>query len=309
MRSGARASTSHWCTASTRPDCWATVGSLAAAAPLAGHTLVRAGIAVYGLHPSAEVQLPEDFMPALAWKTQVAQVKTLPPGSFVGYGATYCTPGARRIAVIPVGYADGFRRAPQNWGEVLVRGSRAPIVGRVTMDQTMIDVTHIAGVRQGDEVVLIGAQGTDRITAEEVAARLGTINYEVVSAILARVPRRRRLRTARCVQTRPFSRTLPRAMEAKTPRKQSTENTEKAMRTLCRNWGWTSGVTGTGPMITEKSRSVSPRLNIWPTVRIVARIAEATPYSRRSAEPMIAFMLGEEKSPNPTPTSSRLATM
>lgn len=167
----------------------ATVGSLAAAAPLAGHTLVRAGIAVYGLHPSAEVQLPEDFRPALAWKTQVAQVKTLPPGSFVSYGATYCTPDARRIAVIPVGYADGFRRAPQNWGEVLVRGSRAPIVGRVTMDQTMIDVTHIAGVRQGDEVVLIGAQGTDRITAEEVAARLGTINYEVVSAILARVPR------------------------------------------------------------------------------------------------------------------------
>ena len=167
----------------------ATVGSLAAAAPLAGHTLVRAGIAVYGLHPSAEVQLPEDFRPALSWKTQVAQVKTLPPGSYVSYGATYCTPDARRIAVIPVGYADGFRRAPQNWGEVLVRGSRAPIVGRVTMDQTMIDVTQIAGVRQGDEVVLIGAQGTDRITAEEVAARLGTINYEVVSAILARVPR------------------------------------------------------------------------------------------------------------------------
>jgi alanine racemase len=125
----------------------------------------------------------------LAWKTQVAQVKELPPGSFVGYGATYRTSGCERIAVIPVGYADGFRRAPQHWGEVLVRGQRAPITGRVCMDQTMINVTRVPGVRQGDEVVLIGCQGDDRVTAEEVAERLGTINYEVVSAILARVPR------------------------------------------------------------------------------------------------------------------------
>ncbi len=95
--------------------------------------------------------------------------------------------------MIPVGYADGFRRAPQHWGEVLVRGRRAPIVGRVSMDQTMINVTGIPGVRQGDEVVLIGPQGEDRITAEEVAARLGTINYEVVAGILARVPREARV--------------------------------------------------------------------------------------------------------------------
>ena len=91
--------------------------------------------------------------------------------------------------MIPVGYADGFRRAPSHWGEVLVRGQRAPIVGRICMDQSMINVTQIPGVRQGDEVVLIGRQGDDRIPAEEVAAWLGTINYEVVSAILARVPR------------------------------------------------------------------------------------------------------------------------
>ncbi len=155
----------------------------------ARHTLVRAGIAVYGLDPSPGVRCPSDFRPALAWKTQIAQVKELPPGSFVGYGATYRTEGAERIAVIPVGYADGFRRAPQHWGEVLVHGLRAPIVGRVCMDQATINVTAIPGVRQGDEVVLIGRQGEDRITAEEVAARLGTINYEVVSAILARVPR------------------------------------------------------------------------------------------------------------------------
>jgi Alr-MurF fusion protein len=154
-----------------------------------GQALVRTGIAVYGLDPSPGVRCPPDFRAALAWKTQVAQVKELPEGSYVGYGATYRTSGVERIAVIPVGYADGFRRSPQHWGEVLIRGQRAPIVGRVCMDQTMIDVTRVEGARQGDEVVLIGRQGNDCLSAEEVAARLGTINYEVVSAILARVPR------------------------------------------------------------------------------------------------------------------------
>jgi Alr-MurF fusion protein len=151
--------------------------------------MVRLGLAMYGLHPSPHVPCPPDFRPALAFKTQVAQVKALPPGSYVSYGNTYQTVGEQRIAVIPVGYADGFRRAPQHWGEVLVRGRRAPIVGRVCMDQTVIDVTAIPHVRQGDEVVLIGEQGGERITAEDVAERLGTINYEVVSEILARVPR------------------------------------------------------------------------------------------------------------------------
>jgi alanine racemase len=151
--------------------------------------MVRLGIAMYGLHPSPQVPCPPDFRPALAFKTEVAQVKALPDGSYVSYGNTYQTTGEQRIAVIPVGYADGFRRAPRHWGEVLVRGMRAPIVGRVCMDQTMIDVTHIPGVRQGDEVVLIGEQGGEQITAEDVAERLGTINYEVVSEILARVPR------------------------------------------------------------------------------------------------------------------------
>jgi alanine racemase len=151
--------------------------------------MVRLGIAMYGLRPSQQVPCPPDFRPALAFKTQIAQVKELPPGSFVSYGNTYQTVGVQRIAVIPVGYADGFRRAPRHWGEVLVRGRRAPIVGRVCMDQTMIDVTAIPDARQGDEVVLIGEQGGERLTTEEVAERLGTINYEVVSEILARVPR------------------------------------------------------------------------------------------------------------------------
>jgi alanine racemase len=157
--------------------------------PESHFSMVRLGLAMFGLHPSPGVRCPPDFRVALSFKTQVAQVKTLPPGSYVSYGNTYQTTGEQRIAVLPVGYADGFRRAPHHWGEVLVRGRRAPIVGRVCMDQTMIDVTAIADVRQGDEVVLIGEQGGERITAEDVAERLGTINYEVVSEILARVPR------------------------------------------------------------------------------------------------------------------------
>jgi alanine racemase len=157
--------------------------------PEARFDMVRPGVAIYGLPPSADVRLPEGFRPALAFKTQVAQVKEISPGEGVSYGATYITTAPTRIAVLPVGYADGFRRAPANWGEVLVRGVRAPLVGRVCMDQTMIDVTHIASVRQGDEVVLIGRQGDDELTAEAVAERLGTISYEVVAELLARVPR------------------------------------------------------------------------------------------------------------------------
>jgi len=157
--------------------------------PEARFNMVRLGLAMYGLQPSPHVQLPDGFRPALAWKTTIAQVKTLPPGSFVSYGNTYQTQGEETIAVIPVGYADGFRRAPTRWQSVLVRGQRAPIVGRVCMDQTMIDISHIPNVRVGDEVVLIGKQGNDAISAEEVADWLGTVNYEVVSEILARVPR------------------------------------------------------------------------------------------------------------------------
>lgn len=151
--------------------------------------MVRIGLVMYGLQPSPHVSLPEGFRPALTWKTSVAQVKTLPPGSYVSYGNTYQTSQEETIAVIPVGYADGFRRAPTRWEAVLVRGQRAPIVGRVCMDQTMIRVEHIPEVRVGDEVVLIGRQEGDEITADEVAQWLGTINYEVVSEILARVPR------------------------------------------------------------------------------------------------------------------------
>ena len=159
-----RISKSRSSTASTPPGCSTQRSAFwPAITRSARHTLVRAGIAVYGLHPSPGVRLPADFRPALSWKTQVAQVKTLPPGSYVSYGATYKTAGAQTDRGDPGGLRGRVPpRSPQNWGEVLVRGRRAPIVGRVTMDQTMIDVTGIPGVRQGDEVVLIGQQGERR---------------------------------------------------------------------------------------------------------------------------------------------------
>ncbi|MCB0154983.1 MAG: alanine racemase, partial [Anaerolineae bacterium] len=157
--------------------------------PEARFDMVRPGVGLYGMPPSSETSLPAGFQPALTFKTTVGQVKTLPPGSPIGYGATYRTTGTETIAIIPVGYADGFRRGPRTWREVLVKGQRAPLVGRVSMDQSAINISHIPNVRQGDEVVLIGQQGSETITAEEVAENLGTINYEVVSELLARVPR------------------------------------------------------------------------------------------------------------------------
>ncbi len=151
--------------------------------------MVRPGIAIYGLDPSAQVHLPDGFRPALSFKTQVSQVKIIPAGEGISYGATYITEEPTRIAVLPVGYADGFRRSPRNWGTVLIHGEEAAILGRVCMDQCMVDVSHIPQVRMGDEVVLIGHQGEASLSAEKVAERLGTINYEVVAEILARVPR------------------------------------------------------------------------------------------------------------------------
>lgn len=165
-----------------------SAGTLASAA---NHfNLVRVGIAMHGVSPSPLMPVPEDFRPVMAWKTFVAQVKTLPPGHGVGYGHTYRTHGEERIAVLPVGYSDGFRRGPANWGTVLIHGQRAPLVGRVSMEKMAINVTDIPDVGIGDEVVLLGQQGDDRITAEEVAERLGTIPYEVLCAALSRSPRR-----------------------------------------------------------------------------------------------------------------------
>ncbi|HEX2619088.1 MAG TPA: alanine racemase, partial [Phototrophicaceae bacterium] len=151
--------------------------------------MVRCGIILYGLNPSENLPLSSDFRPVMTWKTVVGQVKQLPAGHIVGYGNTYRTQHEETIAILPVGYADGLRRSP-NQGEVLIHGKRAPIIGRVSMEKTTVNITDIPGVAIGDEVVLLGRQGDDTITAEEIADRLGTINYEVVTSILSRVPRR-----------------------------------------------------------------------------------------------------------------------
>ena len=133
--------------------------------------MVRPGIAVYGLQPSDEVCLDRiDLKPAMAVKAQVAHLKTVGKDFNVSYGSTWTAPAPTRIAVVPVGYADGFNRRLSSNGEMLVHGRRAPIVGRVCMDLTMIDVGHIADVAPGDEVVIFGRQGSEHLTADEIAA-------------------------------------------------------------------------------------------------------------------------------------------
>ena len=151
--------------------------------------LVRPGLMLYGLKPADMLSVFDELQPVMSWKTVVSQVKTLPPNSPVGYGNTYQTRKEETIAVLPVGYADGLRRSPQTWREVLIHGKRAPVVGRVSMEKTTVNVTRIPDVSIGDEVVLLGKQGTDQITADEIALWLGTVNYEVVSTILPRIPR------------------------------------------------------------------------------------------------------------------------
>ena len=158
--------------------------------PDARYDLVRVGIALYGVAPGPGVADRVALAPALSLRARVTYVKELPAGSRVSYGLRYAMPDAGRVATVPVGYADGVpRNLGLAGGEVLIGGQRHPIAGAVTMDQLMVDVGD-AAVDVGDEVVLLGAQGGEAITAEEWAARLGTIAYEVVTGIGPRVPRR-----------------------------------------------------------------------------------------------------------------------
>ncbi|MGB5051667.1 MAG: alanine racemase [Caldilineaceae bacterium] len=154
---------------------------------------VRAGIALYGLHPSPQVKLPSPFRPVLGWKARIAQVKALATGESVSYGNAWTATAASTIAILPVGYADGLPRGPRTWQSVLINGQPAPIVGRVCMDMTIVDVTAICAkgeaVQPNDEAILLGAQGRGQITVEEAARRLETINYEVTSRLMARLPR------------------------------------------------------------------------------------------------------------------------
>ncbi len=152
--------------------------------------MVRPGIAVYGLYPSSEVDKKKLLLkPAMSIKARICQLKHVSAGFSVSYGSTFTTEKPTTIATVPIGYADGYDRSNSSCGYMLVGGQRAPVVGRVCMDFTMLDVGHIENVRIGDEVVILGSQGSDHISAEEIAARSGTINYEVVCTLMDRVPR------------------------------------------------------------------------------------------------------------------------
>lgn len=159
--------------------------------------MVRTGIAMYGLWPSREtfVSLKKEerdifpLRPILSWKTLVAQVKDVPAGEYVGYGCSFRTTRDIKLAILPIGYYDGYDRGLSNIGYVLIRGRRAPIRGRICMNLCMVDVTDIPGVQQEDEVVLLGEQGDETIHADLLASMTGTIHYEVVARLPHHIPR------------------------------------------------------------------------------------------------------------------------
>ena len=157
--------------------------------PAAYFDMVRPGLMLYGVYPSPNMKEQINLKPVLSWKTKILQLKNVPSGTSVSYGQTYVTERESLIATLPMGYADGYPRFLSNRGEALVRGQRARIAGRVCMDLTMIDVTDIRNVRQGDEVVLLGRQGGAEISADEIAAWANTISYEILTSIGTRVPR------------------------------------------------------------------------------------------------------------------------
>lgn len=158
--------------------------------PKTAMSLVRAGIILYGLWPSDEVHKERlDLRPALSLKSRIVFLKELSPGRTISYGATYTVKKPSRIATIPVGYGDGYPRSLSNKGYVLIRGQRAPICGRICMDQFMVDVTDIQGAAEGDEVVLIGRSGDETITMEELGDLSGRVNYEIAGSLGKRIPR------------------------------------------------------------------------------------------------------------------------
>lgn len=152
--------------------------------------LVRAGIAMYGLQPSPDVRLDRVCLqPAMALKARVSLVKSVGKGFAVSYGLTHVTKASTRLATVPVGYADGYSRLLSSRGKMLVSGRRVPVVGRICMDQTVLDIGNIPDVTTGSEVVVFGKQGDQVISVDDIAKDTGTINYEVVTSIAARVPR------------------------------------------------------------------------------------------------------------------------
>lgn len=152
--------------------------------------IVRPGIMLYGLYPSSEMDREKTILkPVMSLKTQIIQVKKVKAGFPVSYGSTYITERESLIATVPAGYGDGYSRLLSGIGDMLVKGKCAPVIGRVCMDLAMLDVSHISGACEGDEVVLLGEQNGEFISADEIAEKTGTISYEVVSGIAPRVPR------------------------------------------------------------------------------------------------------------------------
>ena len=155
------------------------------------YDMVRQGIILYGLKPSDEVEFNNINIPqpVMSMKTRVVQVKTLPAGESISYGCTYTTEKETRVATLCAGYADGVTRVLSNNGEVLIRGKRAKIIGRVCMDQFMVDVTHIPEVEAGDTATIFGTDGNETISVDEIAKKANTINYEIICNINSRVTR------------------------------------------------------------------------------------------------------------------------
>ncbi|SHG39282.1 alanine racemase [Thermosyntropha lipolytica DSM 11003] len=157
--------------------------------PEARFNMVRAGITLYGLYPSREVKRDRlKIIPAMRLKSRIVFLKVLPPGYTVSYGRTYRCTSPTKVATVPIGYADGYSRLLSNKAWAVVRGVKVPLIGTVCMDQCMFDVTGVEGVKEGDEVILFGRE-EDGVTADDLAAIIGTINYEIVSCIGPRVPR------------------------------------------------------------------------------------------------------------------------
>lgn len=151
--------------------------------------IVRLGIVLYGLKPDKDSVLPQGIKPAMTWKSAISMVKELEPGEPISYGRTFITKRKSKIATVTTGYADGFSRHLSNQGFVMIKGKMAPIVGRVCMDQTLVDVTDIPDVKMGDSVILMGSDGINTYDADDMASDLGTIGYEIICNISKRVQR------------------------------------------------------------------------------------------------------------------------
>jgi alanine racemase len=165
--------------------------------PEARMDLIRVGISMYGLWPSLETKLSLSIMgkdigtlkPVLTWKTKIQQIQELPTGAYIGYGSTFKTTYPAKLAVVPVGYYEGLDRKLSNTGYMLIHGERARILGRICMNMTMIEITHIPNANIGSDVVILGNSGNETISADDHASWTNTINYEVVTRILDKFPR------------------------------------------------------------------------------------------------------------------------